>query len=215
MQLGGEAQVHAEAAEQQPRVHEVRLALELVAPQVGQQAALRLQEDARLGEGDPGATPEAEGPAAEVRVVVDRVEALALAVGRIVVARGEEARELEAHPVLVEAQLHRPELRRDVELLALEGVVGVLAEGPVEGVRRVDAAEVAVAGQTRVVSLHLVGADAADLGRPHQEAVRVVVERALVLRVVVAQGQGMAQGEGVLPEDVGHRDLLLALLEGQ
>src|SRR5206468_3757389 len=71
-QLGLGGQVYQEDA----RVDEVLLPLELVRAQVRQQAARRLQEQARAVERNAGAAPEAELAAREVRVVVDRVEAM-------------------------------------------------------------------------------------------------------------------------------------------
>src|SRR5206468_12354788 len=126
LQLRRQLQVRGRVQHQDARVYEAGLALELVAAQAGDQAARGLQEDPGLGEGDPGAAPEAEGPAREVRVVVDRVEALGLAVPRVVVPGGEEAGELEARPVLVDRELGRRELGGDIALPALERVVFVL-----------------------------------------------------------------------------------------
>ena len=89
-----------------------------------------------------------------------------------------------------------------------------LAEGVVEGVGEVQAADVAVAGEAHVLGHHLVGLGQADGRGSRQDAVLVVVEVGLVLALVEAGRHRVAGRQEVLAEDVGDGHLLLALLEG-
>src|SRR5262249_27374353 len=96
---------------------------------------------------------------------------------------------------------------------AFERVVVVAPEGVVDRVREVEAAEVAVSRDTRVVRADLVGPHAADLGRADEEAVLVVVDGGLVAAVVVRERERVPVGEEVLPEHVRDHDALVAALE--
>ena len=138
-------------------VDEVRLPFVLVGAQRRQQAERRLEAGAGLRQAQPLAVPQAERAAGERRDVEDRVEAAALVVRRIAVARGDEGRALDPQPVLVDRQLQRAHLRIDVDRLRGDRVVALVAERLVEGVADVPAAEVAVAGPAEVVRLDLVG----------------------------------------------------------
>ena len=94
--------------------------------------------------------PEGELPADEVRIVEDGVEARGRVVGRILVARSEEERTLEAQIVEVNRRLDRGHVRADVLRGGRRsGLRVVAAVGEVVGSRQVDAAHVAVGVDAR------------------------------------------------------------------
>ena len=97
--LGVSVEVHAEGRQDQARVDEVGLALDLARAKVGHQAEPLHQVDALQRDLLP--VPEAERAAGEVGLVEDRVEAGRVGVVDVAVARGPEEREPKPHPVAV------------------------------------------------------------------------------------------------------------------
>src|SRR6185436_5552784 len=89
-------------------------------------------------------------------------------------------------------------------------VFALVPEHLVEGVIDVDATDVAVARQTEVVRPDLVLPGGADRRGPRQEVVLVELERRIVLVVVEAGLNGVAQLEKILTIQVGDEHLLLA-----
>ena len=130
-----------------------------------------------------------------------RVEAGGVAVVDVAVAGGVEERGAEAHPVAVVGQFHGGDLGVDVLRLVGQRVEAVVADGPVELVGEVEAADVAVAGPAEVGDVDLVRLEDADRVGPHQEVVLVEVEARLVVVVVDADLRRVAGQDEVLAVD--------------
>src|ERR1044072_8652995 len=99
--------IHSRVVNKDPRIHKIRLPLNLTAPQTRQQAIRLDQPDARLRQANSVSYPERKLPAHKIRSVEDRIEAGGASVNRIAVTLRPEERAFEAKVVAVDRRLHR------------------------------------------------------------------------------------------------------------
>ena len=182
------------------------------------------QGDAGPGEAKAFMVPETEGAAGEVGVIDDGVETVGGAVGAggsgavAGIAGGIEERSPVADPVFVGGNFERGHSGVDVDPASGDGIEIIVAQGLIESVAEIDAANVAVAGPAQVVGadgmrIHVAVYHRAGRGGTDQESVVVVVDAGVVAVVVKAEFGGVALGEKILDVDVGDVDLLSAILK--
>ena len=142
-EFGGDIEVGASVGEEDAGVDEFGLAFVFTAAEIGDQAAGRSEENPGACEANSFAIPEAEDAASEIREVEDRIEAAGAGVARVGIAGSVEGGNAVAHPVVIVREFGGSELGVDCDWATSDGVKSVFADGLIEGVREIEAADVA------------------------------------------------------------------------
>src|ERR1044072_1423124 len=99
--------IHTRVIDEDSGVYKIRLAFNLAAAQTRQNAVRLDQADARLRQANAVAIPKRELPADKIRIVKDRVKAICLIVGRVLVALCPEKRSAKTQIVVIDRRLQR------------------------------------------------------------------------------------------------------------
>lgn len=174
--LGRNVEVHAHVEQLQARIDEIGLALELARTEIGNQAHALRQVDAQQLDRLP--LPRAELTTSESRIVEDRVEAAALAIVDVVIARGVKERRAKPHPVAIVRQLDRGHLGIDAHRPTGQRVEAIVPQSPIKRMRDVEAVDASIAGPTQINRVDRMRLKDADRIGTSQEAVLIKIKSA-------------------------------------
>ena len=185
----------------------------------GDEAAGSGEQDAGAGEANGFAIPEAEDAAGEVREIEDGIEAAGATIAWIGVAGSVKRGNAVANPVTVVGEFDGSHLRVYGDWATCDRVESVFADGLIENVREIEAADVAAAEPAKIADANAVGNgacagilidDVADRRGADEETVVIVVDAAVVFVPSSDELGGVARKEKVLEIDVADHHLLLA-----
>ena len=124
-----------------------------------------------------------------------------------------EERRFVAYPVAINGKFERGHLRRNINLLPGEAVELVVAEHLIESVGNVEYADVTIARPAEIIGGEAVFTHSADRRGPHNVAIAVVVQVAVVEIGVEAELGGVARPDEILAIKIRNDYALVAIVE--
>src|SRR5437016_3033321 len=221
-QLGGDFEVAATVGQEDSGVDEIGLTLFFACAERRNKAAGGGEENTRAEKANGFAIPEAEDAAREIGEVDDGVEAAGAGIAGIAVPRSIESGDAVADPVPVIGNFRGGQRGVDGDASSGNRVESVLTNGLIEGVREIEAMNVAAAEPSEIgdarseedrASSRTLVDDIADGRGANKKAVVVIVEAGIVFVPGGHEFRGVAGKKEVLEIDVAEKDLLVAAAE--
>ena len=221
-QLGGDIEVGAGVGQEDAGVDEIRLPFLLAGAKRRNEAAGRGEKNAGAEKANGFAIPEAEEAAGKIGEIDDGVKAVGAAIARIGVAGSVKGGDAVAHPILIVGNLGGGHLRVDSDAASGDGIESILTEGLIEGVREIEAMDVAAAEPAEIADANAVedraGArilvdDIADGRGANQEAVVVIVKAGIVFVPGGDEFRGVTGKKEILEICIAEKDLLMTAVE--
>lgn len=205
-------EVHPGIQESDTGIYEIALSLKFAAAEVCEEAFALGEINAE--EFDLLALPEAELSTGEIWIVKNGVKAFGLLVIGVIISGGPESGGAEANPVSINREFDGAHVGADISGLSLNGVETIATSDVIEGVTDVDFVNMAIAGESEVISIDFVRAKDADGIRPDKKVIAIEFNAWLVVVVVKAELCGVTRKDEVLSEVVEDDGILVAVIKG-
>src|SRR5947207_370551 len=222
-QLGSDIEVGAGVGQKDAGVDEISLTFFFAGAKRRNEAAGRGEKNAGAEKAYGFAIPEAEEAAGEIGQVDDGVKAAGAAIARMGIAGSVEARNAVPDPILIVGDLSGGHLRVDGDAASGDGIESVHTDCLVEGVREIEAMDVAAAEPAEIADANAVGDgagagilvdDITDGRGANEEAVVVVMKAGIVFVPGGHEFRGVAREKEILQVNAAEKDLLVAAVEG-
>src|SRR6185436_2681136 len=164
-------------------VNKVRLTLDLAAAQARQKTVGLDQTDARLRKTYAITIPKRKLSADEIRIIENRVEAVSLTIGRVLITLRPEKRSAISQIIEIDRRFHRRHVRADVDRASGNRVAIVAAECVVVRVGQIQTAEMSVAIDSQIADLDGVRPHVANQCGPHQKPIAIKFAAATIVVV--------------------------------